>query len=216
MTLASRSPGVLAPLLFFLAAAALFTGCAHNYGAVPLDLKPTGSQRVAVAVLDQRPYIHPGPSGKAPTFVGVQRSLAGVPFDVHTESKRPLAEDWAFSIARALESRGFKAEPVVVTNALSRTDVMRRLSETGAPRAILIGIKEWRVDARRKGSLKGDVHLEVMDSSGGVIAESRALGRNDLGFALEGSTHARDATMAAYKATLEQLLNDPRVVEGLR
>jgi hypothetical protein len=125
-------------------------------------------------------------------------------------------EDWTLAIARALESRGFQAEPLIVTNALDRTGAIRRLSESGAPRSILIGVKEWQVNARRAGALRGDVHLEVLDASGNVIAESRALGRNDLGFALEGASHARDATLAAYKATLEQLVNDPKVTDALR
>jgi hypothetical protein len=208
--------GWLVGLFGVLASGGLLGGCAHEYQAVQLDLKASGSDRIAVSVLDQRPYIYPGPKGKPPTFVGVQRGLDGMPFDVHTSSGRPVAEDWTVSVSNALLARGFKPEPVIVTNDFTRLAVMKKLADTGAPRAIFIGFTEWKVDALFDGSLKGDVLLQVLDPAGNVLAESRALGLNNLGGSLAGAEHARDATLAAYKATLEKLLNDPKVLEALK
>lgn len=211
-----RSPSLRLLALLLLPLAGTITGCSHSYQSVQLDLKASGAQRVAVSVLDQRPYIYPGPKGKPPTFVGVQRGLDGLPFDVHTTSGRPVAEDWTTSVASALSARGFTVEPVVVTNDFSRLAVLKRLADTGAPRAIFIGFTEWKVDALFDAKLSGDVQLQVLDPAGNVLAESRALGRNNLGASIAGAEHARDATLAAYKATLEQLLNDPKVLEALK
>jgi len=217
MRLTSRqNVTIVAAMLTVVLGAIALTGCSHNYESVPLNLRAQGTRPVAVAVLDQRPYINPSPSGKSPDFVGVQYSLEGIPFDVKTGSGRPMAEAWAETIVSALRSRGFEARAVPTTNSMERGAVIRELGLSGS-RGIFVGVKDWKVDARQAADLDFQIAVQVVDESGKVIGESGVGGRDHLGADfINGATFARDQSMAAFKAKLEQVLNDPKIVEALR
>ncbi len=189
------------------------SGCSHAYESVPLSLTARGTGEVGVAVLDQRPYIHAG--GKTPDFVGVQYSLEGIPFDVGTGSGRPLADSWAESVVAALRSRGFEARAVPTTTAMDRGAAARALGAAGSP-GLLIGIKEWKVEARRSADLDYAITVQAVDGTGSVIAETGLGGRDYLGADfINGATFARDESLAAFRAKMEQLLNDPKIVDAL-
>jgi hypothetical protein len=188
-------------------------GCSHSYQAVQLNLSAQGKGPVAVAVLEQRPYIHA--AGKRPDFVGVQYSLEGIPFDVHTGSGSPLADEWADCIVSSLRARGFDARVVPTSNMMERAAVARSLAGA-APRSILVSVKEWKVDARQGADLSYDVRVQALDARSNVTVEVGAGGRDHLGADfVNGATFARDQSLASFKAKLEQLLNDPRVVASL-
>jgi hypothetical protein len=66
---------------------------------------------VAMGVQDLRPYIVDG--DKDEDFVGLARSGYGIPYDIGTESDRPLAQEMADVIAAALRSSGVTVKTVI-------------------------------------------------------------------------------------------------------
>jgi hypothetical protein len=56
---------------------------------------------VALAVLDSRPDVISGE--RKETFIGFTRSLYGIPYPAHTQSKKPFAQDLAHLATRALK-----------------------------------------------------------------------------------------------------------------
>lgn len=202
-----------------VAVAPLLVGCAvgnrHAYHTVLADATVSGSGQIGVATHDQRPYVLSG--NKEPQFVGLQRGGYGNPFDVRTGENRPLAEDMTQALANSLKQKGFQPVPITVAHSDNPDRALEKLAQSGAPRGLLLTLREWKSDTFNNTSLIYDVTLRVLDRSGQVMGEKRIQGQDNLGgdfFNPPG--HAREAVPRAFKAKLEALLNDESIVRALR
>lgn len=207
-------------LIFALAAVQmLLSGCAignkYDYRSQTLDLPVASGGSVAVAVSDQRPYVVSG--DKTAVFVGLQRAGFGIPHDVETLSQGPLADDFAATISAALEAKGIAVKPVMVAPSFNDRNAVKALSTSGADKALLILLREWKSDTMNNVALMYDVKAEVFDGQGNSIAENAVVGRENLGGdAWNPPKHARSAVPAAYRRILETLLSDPKIVDALK
>ena len=193
------------------------TGCAvgnhQQYAGVAPDLKVTSQRSVAVAVVDNRPYVANG--DKDPDFVGIQRAGFGNPFDVGTDSRKPLATDMTEDIVAGLKLHGLAAEPVAVKPG-TPSDVAIKAA-TGKDRALILELREWKSDTYTNTALIYDVELRVCDAAGRPLATASKKGEDDLGGNLmDPAGHAKDAVPPAFKKILEDLLNAPNVVTALQ
>lgn len=189
-----------------LAALAL-TGCAvgnqHRYTGASPALTAQGTHAVAVATQDHRPYVLS--KNKQPNFVGLSRGGFGNPFDVTTESGKPLASDFSATIAGALRQRGFKAEVLEVPGTVTADS--RALAAQGkSERLAIVSIYEWKSDTFINTALIYDLALRVYDVSGGELASNRITGNDNLGGdAINPPGHAKTAVPEAYLRKLEEL-----------
>jgi hypothetical protein len=196
----------------------IFAGCAvgnkHSYSIARPELAPQGSHAVAVAAQDARSYVVSGE--KTPDYVGTQRGGFGNPFNVLTQSGKPLAEDFAATVSESLARKGFKSTTVKVS--VSGTPNIRALAaQAKSERVALVLIREWKSDTYQNTALSYDVTLQVYDSAGKRLAENRITGRDDLGgSAWNPPSHARTAVPAAYGKKLEELFAADAVVKSLR
>lgn len=203
----------LVVLLAFISA-----GCAvgnkHSYSLARPELAPQGSSAIAVAAQDARSYVVSGE--KTPDYVGTQRGGFGNPFNVLTQSGKPLAEDFAATVSESLARKGFKSTTVKV--AVSGTPDIRALAaQAKSERVALVLIQEWKSDTYQNTALSYDVTLQVYDSAGKRLAENRITGRDDLGgSAWNPPSHARSAIPVAYKKKLEDLFAADAIVKSLR
>jgi hypothetical protein len=209
---------VVVVMLGFVAAL-LLGGCAvgnrYAYHSVVADPRVSGTAAVAIATHDQREYVRSG--DKSPQFVGLQRGGFGNPFDVRTEDDRPLADAMTDALVNTLERRGFRATAVVVAPATSAAEVRQRVAAAGPERSVLLTLHEWKSDAMMNVALTYDVTLVVLDRAGNVLAQKELKGRDDLGGdAWNPPSHARAAVPRAFKAKLEELLDDGAVTASLR
>jgi hypothetical protein len=203
-------------LLLIVLAALAASGCAvgnkHNYSMAP-ELGVQGARSIAVGAQDVRPYVVS--KDKTPDFVGLQRGGFGNPFDVTTESGRPLADDVAGAIAASLSRRGFKATTVAVAPA--GADARQLASQAGAERVALVSIHEWKSDTFQNTALLYELVLRVFDANGTELANNRVTGRDNLGgSAWNPPAHAKGAVPEAYRRKLEELFNAPAVRDSLR
>jgi hypothetical protein len=197
----------------------LSSGCAfghkYNYHEVVPSLKAEGSGQIKVTTHDQRPYIVSG--SHVPQFVGLTRGGYGNPFNVRTQSDRPLAEDVTQVICNALNKKGFQCVPVIVAANESPDDVHRKLRDTAVNVALLLTLHEWKSDTYVGTALIYNATLKVLDASGTVVAETRIEGRDVLGsnfFDPVGVAYT--AVPQAFKLKLEELLNHPAVLSVLQ
>lgn len=205
-------------LLLIVLAAFAITGCAvgnkHSYTMGP-DLTAQGTLSVAVAAQDLRPYVVT--SEKTPNFVGLQRGGFGNPFDVTTESGRPLADDFSAAIAASLSRRGFKSTAVSVPPSGIAVDARALAARSGAERLALVSIAEWKSDTYQNTALMYELVLRVYDARGNELATSRVGGRDNLGgSAWNPPDHAKGAVPVAYRKKLEELFSAEAVVRSLR
>jgi len=117
--------------------ALLTTGCAFGQrieyrGVSDFKFSYSGKERFTVAVQDIRSYIIN--SDKKLTFVGLSKSLYGIPYNVNTKSGKPLADDFGSLISETLNRQGISAfqvklNPFMKEKEVKQTLLSRRLSE---------------------------------------------------------------------------------------
>lgn len=205
-------------LLLIVLAAFAATGCAvgnkHDYTLEGPTLALAGTRSVAVVAQDARPYVLT--RQKTPAFVGLSRGGFGNPFDVTTASGRPLADDFAATIARSLQSKGFKATALSAAPA-GAPDVRTLAARAGADRLALVMIHEWKSDTFMSTALHHELTLQVFDANGSELANNRIAGRTSLGgSAIDPPSHARTAVPQFYRKTLEELFAPDAIVKSLR
>ena len=195
----------------------LLTGCAigrtANYrGALPLSVsRVDGHPSVVVAVQDQRPDVLNG--RKWDTYVGTQRSIAGVPWNMRTASGRPLASEIGEDITAGLVSAGFNAHQLSVTPQQGDDDVLvgaRSLSP--GSKIYHFRITEWCNDIWFIPTLSYCIELMVKDASGAMRARKSACGKQDLGSDKPGFENLAKA----LATILDSLIDANEVKSALR
>ena len=195
--------------------AAMMTGCAvgnqYDYRPANLPMSAKGDGKLGVAVDDSRPYVVSG--DKTANFVGLQRGGFGNPFNVTTESGRPLADDMKDSLARSLSARGFSVVPLSV-QAGDLGSIATAAEKDGLTRVAVLNIKEWKSDAMMKLTMHHDLVLSVYDGSGALLAESRSARTDAIGSARFESDNAA-AARGEFERVVGGLFEDPAVKRAL-
>lgn len=197
----------------------LVSGCALGqkvrYHDAEPELAVSGSGQVAVAALDNRPYVKNGEKEK--NYVGNFRGGFGNPFNLTTQSGRPLADDMASVICAAFIKKGYGCKEVSIGPNEDKGQISSRLKETNADKLLLLSINEWYPSTYQNTSLSYDLGLNVTNVAGITLAGKRVKGEEDLGGSFfNPPAHAKEAVPQAYKRKLEELLNDPAVTNALR
>src|SRR5690348_6811785 len=159
----------------------VFSGIATAAAPPPSPLKISlpfeGS--VAVAVLDARPDVVNGE--RKETFVGLSRSLYGIPYPAHTQSKKPFAQDLSSLVIRALKLGGVQAQAVITSPFKGRQGAIEALQASGAERLMLLEIRDWWSDTLIHKDLHHEVGLTVFNSQGQELGSTSSLGHDELG-----------------------------------
>jgi hypothetical protein len=188
-------------------AAIALGGCAFGqkiaYSGSTVDVDAMGDKSVAVATLDQRPYVLNG--NKKSSFVGLSRGGYGNPFDVETPSGTPLADEISESIGRSLSERGFKATVVKVAPSESRHAALEAMEKSGAERLALVSLREWKSDKYFRTSLIQDVSVKVFDATGKELATASFTSDEVVG-----------DVPAAFRTKIAAWFSDPKIVEALK
>ncbi len=130
---------------------------------------------VLLGVVDRRAEI----ADKGANWVGVQRSLAGIPYRVETASGRPLATDVGEVLTASLAKRGFAVKQVVLPSG-SGDRAAEKLMKPDQGHGILVVLRKWETQVYFKTTLYYDVGAEVIDSGGSLVAESSLAGEEVL------------------------------------
>lgn len=126
--------------------------------------------KYTIAVVDKRPYVLSG--SKQPSFVGLQRSLYGIPYNVKTQSGAPLSNDLAEMIASTFSYNGKSAQSVTVPPGASIDDFVSSWEE-GFPEGevgLLFVLKEWKTDRHFREIFRHNAELSVISRDSGVLA----------------------------------------------
>jgi hypothetical protein len=118
----------------------------------------------ALAVLDARPDVLSG--DRKETFVGLSRSLYGIPYPAYTKSKQPLVQDLSNVVSRALKLGGTPVKVVSPSPFKHREGALKDLQATGAERLILIEVRDWWTDTLIHTDLHYDLLLTVSTPRG--------------------------------------------------
>jgi hypothetical protein len=189
-------------------------GVRHNYDQKALNLGITTSATVGVGTLDHRPYVINGQ--KAENFVGVSRGGFGNPFDVTTQSGRPLASDISSSIVSSMKIDGVDAKAVELRPALSVDEATTALSAAGAQKSVMITLLEWKGDAMVNVGLNYDFLLRVFDKDGKLLTSKLQQGRENLGSADPFTPGGTSQILPRYRRMMKMLFRESDVVKALQ
>lgn len=215
-------PSSFRPILSFLPLVAIVivnTGCAignkHNYRDVLATLPSTSGENVTIATHDRRPYVVN--NDKSPSFVGLQRGGYGNPFDVENENAEALSKSFSAAACASIVASGGQCDLLDTIPSEETNSIKARLEKSGAPRAVLFTLNEWKSDTMMNTALHYDVAMEVLSPSGTVLLTRRLSGVDDLrGSFWNAPGYAKKVVPMAFKGKLEQLLGDPEVQASLK
>lgn len=190
------------------------TGCSggqastHTAGTVMLKLQ--SAPPISIGVWDDRPDVING--DRDPAWIGLQRSLYGIPYGVQTSSRRPFAEELGKMLERSFRHAGLDVEMVHIPVGSDRQDAVEYLVATEHPRLLLLRIGQWYADTYVQTTLHYDVTLDVLDSRGSLVAQSALSGGDDLGRKMR---EGRRSTTEAIADILQTLLTRNQVKEAM-
>jgi hypothetical protein len=163
-------------------------------------------QPLAVGVQDLRSYVVSG--DKTEDFAGLARSGFGIPYDIGTESNRPLAQEMADVIAAALRGSGATVRTVNLSPNMGRTDIIRAMTSAGTDQSLLLSVREWKTDTFGVTALYYDLELEALDAQGQVLAEKSTRGEEELGgsaWRFDPQSHTQEVAPQAFRQKVELL-----------
>jgi hypothetical protein len=204
------------PLLAILAVF-LLAGCAvgntYSYRDSNMALPISGDDSIGLAVVDRRPYVLSG--DKPAAFIGLQRGGFGNPFNVTTESGKPLAEEVQTALASGLRKRGYSVTEFYPSSSTD-ADISNAIKAGNLSKNVVLVLREWKTDAMMSFGLSYDLLLEVLAANGDLLASaSSQANKENLGSA--GFEDA-NATLAkrAMESKLEALFREESIKNVLQ
>lgn len=192
-------------LVIFVSGCAMGRTTDYSTGMVNYNTEMGSQTHVLVSVEEVRPYVLNG--NKSSNFVGLQRSLAGIPYPVSTKSGNPLVDDFGSLITKSLRSEGVDAEYIAFPIKENIDTFIQNNSQEG--RSFLVfSFHEWKTDIYMTASLHYNVSLSVYDSKGNKLASARQKGADELG---DDQRPERKNLATANIDIIGSLLNAPQV-----
>ncbi len=208
-------------LTFLLFLAFLFQGCAvgnvYNFSDVraALQVSPPKNNSVAVATLDKRDVVVS--KRCSPTYVGMQRAGFGNPYRVNTASGRPFSDDVTKSISESLATKGYQPIPVSVSYDWTEQRVKESLVQKKADRSIFVTIKQWESDTYSNIGLTYEIRLMVLGPDQALLAQTSVSDKKTIeGSSWNAPGAAKEKVPNAFRAAIEALLNDPKIIAALQ
>jgi hypothetical protein len=200
-------------LFLLVVSASILSSCAFgnktdyrgNY-----NFKPEfGMPQITLGVVDRRPYISIENATIDPTYTGTIRSIAGIPYPVHTKSGIPLSEDMLWSIAETLKSNGVDVIQLPLSFGISEKEALTMLASKGR-KSLLITLNEWRAHVYMNPTLDYDLKLSSINETGEIIESINSHGTLPFGPGQELSNLSEVVTKV-----FGELLNDSKIKETL-
>ena len=136
--------------------------------SMDIPVKASEQRTLILAVEDRRPYVLSG--DKEPSFVGLQRGGFGEPWDVTTDSGKPLTEDMSVAIVKGLEDAGYTVVNVPANN--DKVFLVKAASKNNASRIVILKVRDWKSDVFMGVTLHANLQLKVLDAEGKLLAGS--------------------------------------------
>lgn len=202
-------------LIFSLAAILALSACAAGKtteyrGTSGFGYTYKGNKSIVVGIHDQRPYVLS--RDKDESFVGLNRSLYGVPYSMTTRSGNPLAQDFGDLIAATMQQSGVKAKSIRIPPFASAAEATNTITKEQGAGLIYLQVKEWKTDIHFHPALFYTLTASVLDPSGEAIASKTVSGKDAFG---EGQRPERQNLAAAVTDILGTLLNSGELVAAL-
>jgi len=195
-----------------LAITLLLGACAignqYSYESPGMNLPAHGPGEIGLLVVDRRPYVLDG--DKPPNFVGLQRGGYGNPFNVTTQSGKPMSVEMQVTLAHALERNDFVVKELS-TASPDDSGIADAVRKTGASRNVVLILNEWKTDAMASFALSYDVELRILDWDGTALASAKSAAVKEKMGAAGFESGNSIAASQAFASKLNQLFSNPSI-----
>ncbi len=195
---------------------AFLAGCATTTPYVsqvdkPFDVGGSQADSVVIGVLDSRPAVVSGE--KAPTVIGQYKLRFGDPYDAHTFSKKPMAEDFSDRLVELLGGKFGTLTPILLKPSVGHDGALDQLLENGGNKFVLLTLKEWTSLTSSMTSLEFDAQLEIFNADKELLAYKRTKGEDTYGGnSIAGPiTNSRTVLPHAFRQKMKALFEAPMV-----
>lgn len=174
----------LLKITLLLIVAPVIGGCAvgqtldYKTGSVDYNTGLSDEVHIVITFNDIRPYVLSG--NKKPSFVGLSRSLYGIPYPVNTKSGNALSDDFGKLIVNSLILKGLDAEFIAIPLRGDVSDFVKQNATSGT-RVLVFDVAEWKTDASFTASIHYNVTLSVYGESGQKLATVNRKGVDQIG-----------------------------------
>lgn len=185
----------------------------YDIAGADVTLAATGTQRLAVAAVDERPDVLDG--GESRSFLGTERGNWSQKVDVKTASGRGFAEDLTDLVAGALARGGADATPLLLDDKAGEAEALAAFRLQGADRLLLVRIQDWRSQAAVRMNLRWRLEASVQDRGGTVLGSNAVSGAARVGSLADRESGERIAQNELSR-NLVNLLGHPQITRALR
>jgi len=202
---------------FLLGSALVLGACSYTMPYEGTMMLPeAGSGKVAVATVDERPYVLNGKN--PPAYVGIIRGGFGNPFNRDTDDGKPLADNFSDSIARSLTAKGYQAIAISTPPAKSPAEALKSLEQSGASRLILVELRDWQSDTMVNPTVNCDVTLRIYDASGRELASVTDVKNYDMhgGSIFNTPGRSSDVVYSFYQQKITEWFSNPKIEAALQ
>jgi hypothetical protein len=185
----------------------------YDVARVSLALPVTGARPMAVAVIDERPYVLDG--SESTTFLGTDRGKWRQEINVKTASGSGLAEDLTDVIAGALVRGGAEATPLSLDDDADEAEALAAFQAQGAERLLLVRVQDWNSNAYTRVILQWRFEATVRGRDGAVLGGNTVSGTAPVG-STGASANTEQTIQRELSTHLSNVLGDPRITGALR
>ncbi|HLO81067.1 MAG TPA: hypothetical protein VK166_08920 [Chitinophagaceae bacterium] len=178
------------------------------------------AKAMIVGFQDNRAYVLD--RKQLPSFCGQMKSTAQIPYNIQTQSGKPLAVEFTNSVVGSLAKLGIKAQPMTIGLNTQQDSILAQFNRTDAERLVYFNIKQWESNMTpRVVDIRYDVTWEliisVYDRMGNLLATKSTVDRMTTEEPqLAGSQKFLQQTAdKVFVAQVKALLNDPGVKASL-
>lgn len=195
----------------------LLTGCAANHkydyesNSISIPFKAKNQSTLILTVHDSRSYILDG--NKQSDFVGFNRSIAYIPYNVNTKSGKPLTKAMSKSIVKGLENAGYK---VIAWQENNIDKLIQEAKAQRASRIIVLEVNDWKSDLYLNIAMFVDLRLSVYDTNGKLLAESSIKFNKKIGPKLAGVEANGEIITYEFNKQVKMLLNQKTIKNAIK
>lgn len=211
--------------LTLLAVPFLLTACVTPVALEEQSATPQYEVRepVLISVIDQRQRVK---DGKAETYVGKAHASFGIPVDWHVkqvlatepeDKQRTLAQFLEHRLVTGLNNSGWNAKAADLKQLPQAERMQDLLIEQDAAKMITLVLNEWYFSINLNWvsafNFDTDTDILVYDLERGQLVSKNLKERDTIDE--QASQSPQNNVLMAYKAQLDQIINDPEVRQAV-
>jgi len=163
---------------------------------------------IVLAVQDKRSYILDG--SFSPSYTGTLQALNGISYPLHTLSDKPLADDLAVLLEKALEKNSLNVELQFV-KPIQDIEEIYSTSKLMNKRLVILVLRDWQTDTFIESDFIYNINLLVINDQGKKIFEINRQAKKRIYAPGNGTPTLKEQ----IESVIENIFNTPEILKAI-